>query len=170
MLQGTRFTGNNAANSQGGALVLSGNSTSNVTNSIFDGNVAARGAAIYINGSRLTLQGTNFTLNNARSAGRPRAFSALYQETDSRTYTDMTGHHAVSSGCKDPFPLGQQVVLHATNVVLKGSYFFGTKRQGIVSCTAWGMMQCMCTVLNRATALIGNQRSLLSQLRVTCEH
>jgi len=68
-IQGSNFTDNSAANSQGGALVVSGNSTSILSSSTFQSNAAARGAGIYIVNSSLTVQHTNFTFNAARSAG-----------------------------------------------------------------------------------------------------
>ncbi len=68
-LQGSNFTGNSAANSQGGALAVSGNSTSILSSSTFQSNFAARGAGIYIVSSSLTVEATNFTFNAARSAG-----------------------------------------------------------------------------------------------------
>lgn len=69
VLQGSNFTGNSAANSQGGGLVVSGNSTSVLSNSTFQSNAAARGAGIYIANSSLTVQDSNFTFNAAGSAG-----------------------------------------------------------------------------------------------------
>ncbi len=68
-IQGSNFTGNSAANSQGGALAVSGNSTSILSSSTFQSNFAARGAGIYIVSSSLTVEATNFTFNAARSAG-----------------------------------------------------------------------------------------------------
>lgn len=68
-IQGSNFTGNSAANSQGGALVVSGNSTSILSSSTFQSNFAARGAGIYIVNSSLIVEATNFTFNAARSAG-----------------------------------------------------------------------------------------------------
>jgi len=68
-IQGNNFTGNSAANSQGGALAVSGNSTSILSSSTFQSNFAARGAGIYIVSSSLTVEATNFTFNAARSAG-----------------------------------------------------------------------------------------------------
>ncbi len=68
-LQGSNFTGNSAGNSQGGALMASGNSISILSSSTFQSNAAARGAGIYIVNSSLTVEATNFTFNAARSAG-----------------------------------------------------------------------------------------------------
>lgn len=69
-LQGSNFTGNSASNSQGGALVVSSNSTSEISSGTFNSNVAARGAGIYVVNSSVTVADTNFTYNAARSAGQ----------------------------------------------------------------------------------------------------
>ena len=69
VLQDSSFIGNSAGNSQGGALVVSGGSTSTLTNNTFQSNLAARGAGIYIANSSLVVQASNFSLNAARSAG-----------------------------------------------------------------------------------------------------
>lgn len=68
-MQESSFTGNDAANSQGGALSLSG-STCSLINSTLDSNTAARGAGIYIANSSLTVDNITFTSNAARSTGK----------------------------------------------------------------------------------------------------
>ncbi|KAA6419052.1 MAG: hypothetical protein FRX49_03865 [Trebouxia sp. A1-2] len=83
-IQGSNFTGNSAANSQGGALVVSGNSTSILSSSTFQSNFAARGAGIYIVNSSLIVEATNFTFNAARSAG-----GAIF--VDSGSQSNITG-------------------------------------------------------------------------------
>lgn len=68
-LQESSFSGNNAANSQGGALALSEDSVCSMSNSTMQGNTAARGAGIYIVNSTLTVEACNFSSNAARSTG-----------------------------------------------------------------------------------------------------
>ena len=68
-VQDSSFSGNNAANSQGGALGVAANSTASISNTTFLNNVAARGAAIYAVNSSVTVDVSVFNFNTARTSG-----------------------------------------------------------------------------------------------------
>jgi predicted outer membrane repeat protein len=93
----TLANGNNVADTRGGAIFLAGGSPASVSDSIFTGNTAQKGGAIYsLNGS-LDIQRSTFTGNTStasHSGGGIQSYGTALSITDSV----ISGNHGVQGG------------------------------------------------------------------------